>query len=104
MPPGKVQALANPEVVRWAREAAGFAAWEAAEKLGIPQQRLEAIELGDERFTFPQLRAAAILYKRGIAVFYLPGRPDETRPVADFRRIPESDERPLSPELLLAMR
>ncbi len=100
----KVFALANPDVVRWAREAAGFAVWDAAENLGLPEERLEAIERGQERFTFPQLRAAAALYKRSICVFYLAAPPDEARPVADFRRVPESEDRPISPELLLAMR
>src|SRR5262249_36311697 len=44
---GRIEARANPELLAWAREAAGFSAAAAADRLKVLVDRLEAWEGGD---------------------------------------------------------
>jgi transcriptional regulator with XRE-family HTH domain len=58
----RIEARANPELLVWARETAGFSAGGAAERLKIPADRLEAWERGEARPSLPQLGRVAQLY------------------------------------------
>jgi Zn-dependent peptidase ImmA (M78 family)/transcriptional regulator with XRE-family HTH domain len=97
-------ALINPELLVWARRAAGFEAEAAAERLRVAPERLRAWEAGEAPPTVAQLRAVARLYKRPLAVFYLPEPPLDFQPLRDFRRLPEAELGRLSPELLAVIR
>ena len=72
----------------------------AADRLKIPADRLEAWEQGESRTSLPQVRRIAELYKRPLAVFYLPRPPAAEEPVHDFRRTgtlrPEPERRSVS--------
>jgi Zn-dependent peptidase ImmA (M78 family) len=97
-----IDAIINPDLLVWAREESGFSPKSAAEKLGIPQDRLQGWEAGTERPSIPQLRKIAELYKRPLAVFYLPARPKGFSVMHDYRRLPGKIG--LSPDLRLEIR
>lgn len=98
-----IEALVKPELLIWARASAGMSASVAADKLKIAVDKLEQWESGDLRPTINQLRKLGTLYKRPIAVFYLPSPPKTFDAMRDFRRLPHI---PLdsSPQLTFAIR
>src|SRR5262245_3579817 len=104
MAKSSVQALINPALVVWAREALGLSSSEAAKRLKVPEARLETWERGEERPSLPQLRRVAALYRRPLAFFYLP-QPPASKPTSppDFRRR-EAAEAKSGPGLALEMR
>lgn len=97
-------ALIRPELLVWAREAAGFGVDQAAARLRVSSDRLRAWEAGEARPTVAQLRAAAKVYKRPLAIFYLPEPPRDFQPLRDYRRLPDAELGTLSPELLAVVR
>ena len=97
-------ATVTPSVLKWARESAGLALDVAAKRIGVEPARLSAAEDGSGLLTFPQLRKAASVFKRPLAVFFLNAPPSTESPVADFRRVPEALGAPTSPELRLEVR
>jgi Zn-dependent peptidase ImmA (M78 family) len=97
-------AAVTPAVLKWARESAGLALGVAAQRIGIAPAKLSAAEDGSGLLTFPQLRKAANVFKRPLAVFFLAEPPAVDLPVADFRRVPEALGAPISPELRLEVR
>lgn len=97
-------ALIRPELLIWARESAGFAVDGAAAKLRVSGDRLRSWEAGETRPTIAQLRAAAKVYKRPLAIFYLPEPPFDFQPLRDYRRVPDAQLGQLSPELLAVVR
>lgn len=99
-PPANIR----PELLLWARESIGYSREEAAAKLRQPLAKLLAWESGEARPTIAQLRKAAAIYKRPLAVFYLSEPPRDFQAMRDFRRLPEGEARSYSPELRLAIR
>ena len=99
----RINAHINPDVLRWAREERGFALEEAAKKIRVSPEKLAASERGEDKLTFPQLRAAAIAYKRPTAAFYLNETPHRLQ-IPEFRRLPLHGDEPVSPELRLEIR
>lgn len=103
--PERLYANVKPELLRWARETAGFTLEAAAKKLSLSTfERLAAFEAGRERPTVVQLRNAARVYKRPLAAFFLPAPPPTPEPPRDFRRLPGVDVPEPSPSLRLEMR
>lgn len=100
----RVMAKATPALLRWARETRGYSLEKAALSLDVDRDQLALAERGDAKLTFAQLRRAAEGYKRPIAVFFLPKPPDSQPGIPDFRRLPEAQGHPFSPELLFQMR
>lgn len=98
------KAKIKPAVLVWARETAGFDFSTAAEKLDVDEEKLAAWELGEDQPSIPQLRKAAEVYKRPLAVMYLPEPPLTFRPMHDFRRLPHLGLRSFTPELTLEIR
>jgi Zn-dependent peptidase ImmA (M78 family)/DNA-binding transcriptional regulator YiaG len=97
------------EVLRWARETAGFSPEDVATRLGAVSKKITAETLLDweEGGAFPRLtalRRLAKLYKRPMSVFFLEQPPAEPAPPRNFRLLPSGEPRPLSPETLLAVR
>lgn len=99
-----IRAVINPELLVWARDTAGLSAEAAARRLGIKPSRLAEWEAGRLAPTVTQLRKAANVYKRPLAVFFLPRPPARPEPPHDFRRFPGRQQARLSPALLLEMR
>lgn len=88
----------------WARTTAGYDVDAAAEKLSVTVEALTAWEAGEEKPSIPQLRKLAGLYKRPLAVLYLPEPPLAFQPMHDFRRLPDYGPRRFSPGLTLEVR
>jgi Zn-dependent peptidase ImmA (M78 family) len=102
----KITAIVKPELITWARETAGFSIPEAAQRLGIEEDRLtkwETVASG-EAPTIPQLRKLAGLFKRPLAVFYLPERPKGFAVMRDLRRLPDTGIRRYSSALQMEIR
>jgi Zn-dependent peptidase ImmA (M78 family)/DNA-binding XRE family transcriptional regulator len=105
MAPRSVIALPNPDLLVWARESMGLDHDNVADKLKIQSETIQFWEDGTEKPTLAQLRRLADIYKRPLAVFYLPERPKNFQPLRDFRRPRKgTDTHRLSPDLLLAVR
>ncbi len=96
----RVEALVEPSLLVWARRSAGFVTTEAAaKKARVKTEQLEAWEQGESRPTVNQLRTLAGIYKRPLAVFYLPAPPQDFEALRDYRRLPEATKPGESPEL-----
>ena len=89
----------NPDLLVWARETAGYSVDDAAAKLGVKPEKLEAIEKGDPAPSFALLKKAADVFKRPLAVFFLPQAPERQTVVHDFRLQPGVSQRPYAPRL-----
>jgi Zn-dependent peptidase ImmA (M78 family) len=102
----RVKAFANPALITWARETAGFTSAEAAERLKIEDAQLLAWEdsATDDAPSIPQLRKLAALFKRPLAVFYLREAPPRFEVMRDLRRLPGTGTRRYSPALQLEIR
>lgn len=98
------EALVTPSVIKWARDKAGYDVGTAAQKIGRPSPEIEAWEDGSLRPTLPQARKAAEVYRRSLAVFYLPKPPRDFGTLRDFRHLPGDQPREYSPELALLVR
>ena len=94
----------TPEVAKWARESAGFTEEEAARKIGRPPDEIAAWESGELRPSMSQIRKASEVYKRPLAVFFLPEPPLDFATLRDFRRLPADVPTEYSPNLRFLIR
>lgn len=95
----------EPSILVWARESLGLSVAEVAAKLDKDKETVQQWEHGKSFPTLAQLEKLAYsIYKRPLAVFFLPKPPKETTPKQDFRTLPEKEIRNLSPELRLIIR
>ena len=96
----------NPEMLRWARERAGYPTVESvAARLKRPVEQIEAWESGAAFPTWRQLeRLARDLYHRPTALFFLPSPPIEKTPTAEFERLPKATIEDLEPDTWFALR
>lgn len=101
----KARANINVEILKWAREKAGYSEEEAARKLQITPERYQAWEnpKDDRKPTFNQLRRTAKLFKRPVSVLYLAKPPEGFDVIRDFRRLPGDGIKFYSPALLYEM-
>src|SRR6266849_7603075 len=102
--PQQIEALVKPELLTWARDAAGLSVEDAARRIHVDLKRLEQWERGKSRPTINQLGKMADVYKRPLGVFFLPHPPTEETAPPDFRRSHTPADAVLSPELRLAIR
>lgn len=93
----------NPEVIRWARESAGYKAEEIAKKLRISKDAYMQIEKGVISPTFRQLELMSEYFKRPLSALLLSKPPDEKPITSSFRILPKSEEG-FSKEFLLVLR
>jgi Zn-dependent peptidase ImmA (M78 family)/transcriptional regulator with XRE-family HTH domain len=102
----RLKATITPAVLTWARQTAGFSLAEAARRLKVKAERLTAWEdpNSGEAPSIPQLRKLAGLFKRPLAVFYLPEAPPRFAVMRDLRRLPGTGARSYSPALQLEIR
>lgn len=76
---------ANPSLISWSRKSSGVSVEHAAKRVKLTQDAYLQIEAGEEHLTLSQLRLLAVLYKRPVAVFFLPQPPQDTKRPKDFR-------------------
>lgn len=95
----------QPEMLRWARKTVGLTVADVAETLKRSEDEIESWESGTGAPTYPQLEKLAYqLYKRPLAVFFLPAPPDESIPQREFRTLPDADLASLSRDTYLHIR
>jgi Zn-dependent peptidase ImmA (M78 family)/DNA-binding transcriptional regulator YiaG len=95
----------QPEVIAWARKSIGLSIEDVARELKRPQEEVMAWESGDAFPTYSQLEKLAYkLYKRPLAVFFLPSAPEETQPKHEFRTLPDTDLESLQKDTYLQIR
>ena len=94
----------NPSVMKWARESIGLTIPEISRRLNIGESTVTDWETGDKKPTLNTLKKLASLYKRPLAVFFLPIPPQEPPLPTDYRVLPEDKRRPLTKQALLAIR
>jgi Zn-dependent peptidase ImmA (M78 family) len=89
----------SPKILTWARETAGLSLADAAHKLAIakargisPEERLAALERGEEEVTRPLLLRMAKQYRRPLIAFYLREAPVRGDRGEDFRTLPERQD------------
>ncbi len=102
--PKRIPAPVKPEVLVWARTSARLSLAQAARKIKLAEEQLEAWENGKVNPTIPQLRKLGEAYKRPIAVFFLSEPPKDFSPQKEFRRLPGKAPGFESPELVQAIR
>ena len=95
----------NPQLLRWARERAGYAVAEIAEAFKKDSSQIAGWEEGASVPTYVQLeRLAYGFYKRPLALFFFPEPPEETDPTEEFRTLPEFEIANLLPDTRHAIR
>lgn len=102
--PRSIPALVQPTLLVWARERSGLPIEKAAENADVEVETLRQWELGAERPSIPQLRKLGEIYRRPLAVFFLPEPPKGFDPQREFRRLPGITPQNESPELRLVLR
>lgn len=100
----QIKALVKPAMLRWARESLNLPLEDAAKKIGVKTPKLSAWESGTSSLTVVQLRKAAAVYKRPLAVFFLSEPPRDFDALRDFRRLPDQRYARPTPELSLEIR
>jgi Zn-dependent peptidase ImmA (M78 family)/transcriptional regulator with XRE-family HTH domain len=86
-------------VLEWARKTQGLSIDEVARKLNRQPAEIAAWENGASAPTYPQLETLAYkIYKRPLAVFFLPQPPAEHEPEKEFRTLPDFDLEELTPD------
>jgi Zn-dependent peptidase ImmA (M78 family)/DNA-binding XRE family transcriptional regulator len=98
------KALVKPELLIWTRNRARVTVEDAAQTAGVAIEILKAWEKGEDAPTLNQLRKLATKYHFPLAVFYLSVPPQDFAPLRDFRRLPEAEDRSLSPNLAYHVR
>jgi Zn-dependent peptidase ImmA (M78 family)/transcriptional regulator with XRE-family HTH domain len=93
------EAEVTPRVMAWARETAGYSIDEAADRLAVRPRRLIEWEEGVRSPTLPQARTAARIYRRPLALLFLPEPPEDPSAPPDFRSVPGEGELITTPEL-----
>ncbi len=82
----------EPSVLRWARETQGYSVEDVAIFIKQDPDDVLEWELGKSFPTYAQLEKLAYgLFKRPLAIFFLPEPPKEMSPKKAFRTLPETD-------------
>ncbi|MGH7801443.1 MAG: ImmA/IrrE family metallo-endopeptidase [Thermodesulfobacteriota bacterium] len=104
MPRKSLEAIVEPKVLKWARESMGLDFKETAKRLKVVEDTVGKWESGQKKPTLIQLEKLAKIYKRPLAVFFLPEPPKEIPLPKDFRTLPMDNEKPFSLKTRLAIR
>lgn len=96
----------QPSVLRWARESMGMSVEDVAQKLKKSSEEVKVWESeGGVSPTYSQLENLAYkVFKRPLAVFFLPAPPDEVPPTREFRTLPDADLQALHADTYLQVR
>jgi len=93
------------EIFRWARQTVGLSLQDVATTLKRDRSEIEAWETGNATPTYSQLEKLAYqVYKRPLAVFFLPSPPEEVLPQREFRTLPAEELQMLSRDTYLHIR
>jgi len=98
------KAIVEKQILRWARERAGFNREVIARKIHVSPEAIEDWEEGRSYPSIAQLRKLAHSYMRPIGLFFLSEPPEDPENIKDFRRIPDTEAEFISPALRFEMR
>lgn len=103
--PSKSVTGVNPQILRWARETVNMTIDQAASSLKRNSEEIESWENGTASPTYSQLEKLAYdIYKRPLALFFLPVAPKEKMPKSEFRTLPHADMETLHKDTCLKIR
>ncbi len=95
----------NPDMLRWARERAGYSVEQVAHRRKVSSETVQQWEEGESYPTWRQLEDLAHKdYHRATGFFFLDTPPDENTVSAEFRRLPDRALAALEPDTLYAIR
>lgn len=95
----------QPEVMRWARQSIGLSVSDVALRMKRSIDDIESWETGNASPSYSQLEKLAYqIYKRPLAVFFLPAPPEEVSPAREFRTLPAEDLQTLAADTHLHIR
>ena len=95
----------QPALLKWARETAHLSIDEVSKRLKKTVDEVEAWETGRDAPSYTQLEKLAYdLYKRPLAIFFVPSEPEEPTPETEFRALPDADLRHLRRETVFLIR
>lgn len=77
----------NPKILAWARATAEFTPEEAADKLGLPVERLIEMEDGKREPSRNQILKMSTVYRRPLIAFYLKEPPQRNERAHDYRTL-----------------
>jgi len=80
------RAYINPEVLKWARESAHMSVEEVARRLKVKPEKIRMWESGEAYPTIRQMETCTTLFRRPLAVFFLPEPPKDFHTLRDFRK------------------
>ena len=80
------RAQINPEVLKWARESAHISVEEVARRLKVKPEKIRMWESGKAYPTIRQMETCTTLFRRPLAVFFLPEPPKDFHTLRDFRK------------------
>jgi Zn-dependent peptidase ImmA (M78 family) len=87
----------NPDVLRWARDTAGYSLEEISKKQSLSKFKLW--EAGEASPSYSQLEKIAETLHRPIALFFFPSHPEEETIEKSLRAVSEEDVASLSPTI-----
>ena len=99
----KQKALITPSVIKWAREKAHYSLEVASKKIGVSPEKLREWEQGLSLPSLTQAKKISQVYRRSLAIFYLPHPPKDFPLLKDFRTV-EGKAPKYSPPLVFLMR
>lgn len=95
----------QPSILQWARQTIGLTVPDVARAIKKSATVIEAWESGRDSPTYAELeKLAYVVYKRPLAVFFLPSPPEETSPAREFRTLPDTDIQALAADTHLHIR
>lgn len=104
MPSKSLEVSIEPKLLTWARESVGLSIQEVVKRLKVSEDTLRKLEFGQKPPTLIQIEKLAKIYKRPLAVFFLPTPPKEPPLPKDFRTLPTDKIKPFSLKTRLAIR
>jgi len=94
-----------PSLLVWARKSIGLSVSDVANQLGRTITEIESWESGASAPSYPQLEKLAYqIYKRPLAIFFLPSPPEEITPSKEFRTLPDSEFQKFSSDTYIQFR
>jgi Zn-dependent peptidase ImmA (M78 family) len=98
----------NPDIMRWARETAGYSIEDVVDKIKRKHVTVEVVrdwENGNASPSYSQLEKLAYkIFKRPLALFFFPEPPEEETPRQSFRTLPRQEIDRMKPAMLHLIR
>lgn len=98
----------NPDIMRWARETAGYSIEDVVDKIKRKRVTVKVVqdwENGNASPSYSQLEKLAYkIFKRPLALFFFPEPPEEETPRQSFRTLPQQEINLIEPTMLYLIR